>query len=99
MDADFFLFLLSRTIMDNSGFDLHYWRAWSCLSLHNVPSFVRGSERMQYAQGVTKALNLQSVDEYKKVLGERGPDLAKLFRTGWWDYPIQRSDVDKIGTR
>ena len=99
MDADFFFFLLSRTLKDNSGFDLRYWRAWSCLNLKQVPLFVRTSERIQYAQNVAKALNLPSVDEYKKVLTERGPDLAKLFRGGWWDYPVQKSDVDKIGTR
>jgi len=99
MDADFFLFLLSRTLKDNSGFDLRYWRAWSCLNLRRAPVFVRNSERMQYAQNVAKALDLPSVDEYKKVLTERGPDLAKFFQSGWWDYPIQKSDVDKIGTR
>jgi len=99
MDADFFLFLLSRTLKDNSSFDLRYWRAWSCLNLKQVPIFVRNSERMQYAQNVAKVLNLPSIDEYKRVLVERGPDLAKLFQSGWWDYPIQKSDVDKIGTR
>jgi hypothetical protein len=99
MDADFFFFLLSRIPKDNSGFDLRYWRAWSCLNLKQPPAFVRNSERMQYAQNVATLLNLPNVDEYKRVLAERGPDLAKLFQSGWWDYPIQKSDVDKIGTR
>jgi hypothetical protein len=99
MDADFFLFLLSRTLKDNSGFDLRFWRAWSCLNLKQVPIFVRNSERTQYAENVAKVLKLPSIDEYKKVLVERGPELAKLFQSGWWDYPIQKSDVDKIATR
>lgn len=99
MDADFFLFLLSQASPSSSVFGIRYWRAWSCLNLRSVPGFVRSSERMQYADAVAKALNLQSVDQYKKLLIEHGPDLAKLFQSGWWDYPIEQAVVDKIGTR
>lgn len=100
MDADFFMFLLSRTSKDTTGFDLRYWRAWSCLYLENTPIFVRNSERTRFAESVRKTLNLQSVADLKKLLAEHGPELANLFRSGsLWRYPIQQVDIDKIGTR
>lgn len=99
MDADFFLFLLSRTLKDKTGFDLRYWRAWSCLNLNRTPKFIQNSERLKYAERVTRALGLVSVDEYKNLISERGPELAKLFNGGWWDYPVDKSDIEKIGTR
>lgn len=99
MDADFFLFLLSRTLKDNSGFDMRYWRAWSCLYLKHAPMFVQNSERTRIAEKVAKTFGLASVEELKKLLTERGPDLEKLFSRGFWDYPIEKEDIDKIGTR
>jgi hypothetical protein len=99
VDADFFLFLLSRTLKDDSGFDRHYWRAWSCLYLDHTPRFIHDSERTRIAEKVAAALGVSSVDEFKKLVAERGPELAKLFQSrGWWDYPIDRSDVERIGT-
>ena len=100
MDADFFLFLLSQTLKDDTGFDRHYWRAWSCLYLKHTPSFIQKSERKRFAEQVTKALGMSSVDEFKKLLAEQGFQLAKLFQNvgGWWDYPIERSYIDRIGS-
>ena len=99
MDADFFLFLLSRTLKDPTGFDMRYWRAWSCLNLKHAPMFVQNSERTRIAESVAKTLCLPSVAEFKKLLAERGPDLAKLFSGSFWDYPIEQKDIDRIGTR
>jgi hypothetical protein len=101
MDADYFLFLLSRTLKDDTGYDGHYWRAWSCLYLKHTPSFIQKSERKRFAEEVTKTLGLSGVEEFRKLLAERGPELAKLFQNtgGWWDYPIERNYIDRIGTR
>jgi hypothetical protein len=98
MDADYFLFLLSRTLKDDTGFDKHYWRAWSSLYLKHTPSFIQKSERKRFAEQVTKALGLSSVDEFKKLLAERGPELMKLFQSVWRDYPIERTYIDRIGS-
>ena len=99
MDADYFLFLLSRTLKDDSGFDRHYWRAWSCLYLKHTPAFIQSSERMRFAEEAARALGLASVGAFKKLLAERGPELRRLFSFGFWDYPIEPHDVDRIGTR
>lgn len=99
-DADYFLFLLSRTLKDDTGYDGHYWRAWSCLYLKHTPSFIQKSKSKRFAEQVTKALGMSSVDEFKKLIAERGPELLKLFESvgGWWDYPIERSYIDRIGS-
>ena len=99
MDADFFLFLLSRTSKDTSGFDLRYWRAWSCLYLKNAPIFIKNSERIKFAEKVAKALMLRNVADFKKLVAERGYEIEKIFRGGLWDYPVRQEDVEKIGTR
>ena len=99
MDADFFLFLLSRTLKDPSGFDLRYWRAWSCLYLKNAPMFIKNSERIKFAEKVVKVLTLKNMDEYKTLLSDRGPELSKLFNNGLWDYPVRDDDIKKVGTR
>jgi hypothetical protein len=99
MDADFFLFLLSRTLKDLSGFDMRYWRAWSCLYLKNAPMFIKNSERIKFAEKIVKVLTLKSIDEYKTLLSDRGPELSKLFNNGLWDYPVRDDDIKKVGTR
>ena len=94
VDADFLLFLLAI----QGG--RHFWRPWSCLYLKHTPRFIRNSERTRFAERVAKTLGLRTVDEFKKLLAERGPELARFFNSrGWWDYPIEQSDIDRIGTR
>lgn len=100
MNADFFLFLLREAIPDTTVFHMSYWRAWSCLFLNQPPLIIRASESKRVAMEVTKTLHLQNIDELKKLLIEKGPNLAKLFRhDGFWDYPIDKEHVEKIGTR
>jgi hypothetical protein len=99
MDGDFFLFLLSRTLKDDAGYDRRYWRAWSCLYLKHAPIFVQRSVKSRFAQGVATALNLESVAAFKKLLAERGHEIRQLYsRSMFWDYPVGREDVNKIAT-
>jgi len=98
MAADFFLFLLSRT--DNSvNLSRHPWRPWSCLYLERPPDFIKRSERLRTAESVAQALGLSNASELKKLLAERGSELQQLFASGGWDYPIERADIERIGTR
>lgn len=100
MNADFFLFLLSETLPDKTGFRMRYWRAWSCLFLKRVPPFIRNAEHKRIAERLAKLFGLASVDEFKKFIDEHGPNMAKLFRgDAFWDYPIRKEDVDSVGTR
>lgn len=100
MAADFFLFLLSETLKDDAGFRMRYWRAWSCLFLKRAPSFVRNAEHKRVAERLANLFGLSSVEEFKKFLDEHGPNIAKLFRADmFWDYPIRKEDIDRIGSR
>lgn len=97
MAADFFLFLLSRTLEDK-GHDMRYWRAWSCLNLRYPPGFVHDSSSSRFAQQVADALGV-NVEEYKNLLRTRGSELKKLFSNGFWRYPISSDDVERIATQ
>jgi hypothetical protein len=96
MDADFFLFLLSVTPNDASHWP---WRAWSCLYLKQPPTLVQRSEHLRFAKRVVMALGLADIDDFRKLLMERGPDIRRLFNRGYWSYPIDKEDIDRIGTR
>jgi hypothetical protein len=100
MNADFFLFLFRESIPDTTAFHMSYWRAWSCLFLKQPPIFIRNSESKRMAQEIIKTLKLQNIDELKKLLYEKGPNIAKLFRhDGLWYYPVEKDSIEKIGTR
>jgi hypothetical protein len=76
--------LLGQTLVSKAGFGSRNWRPWSCLNLAHVPTFVRNSERMRFAEQVAKALNLGNVADFKKILAERGPELGRLFGGVYW---------------
>lgn len=98
MAADFFLFLLSRTMKDETGFDFRFWKAWSCVYLKQPPRFVGESAFKKTAEQIAGALGL-NIDDFKVILQERGPELCKLFNSGWWDYPIDEESIKQIATR
>ena len=96
--ADFFLFLRGELAPQEPG--PHFaWRPWSTLYMKGVPRFLLDAERRTRAEELARTLNVPSVDELKKRLGERGHAVSRLFNTGWWDYPISNKDVDRLGSR
>ncbi len=99
MNADFFLFLLSRVQEAKSAFDNRYWRAWSCLGLHHPPIFIQKSVQKRFAEEIAKLLGLQNIEDYKELVLKRAPEIERLFSGGFWRYPIADEDVNKIGSR
>ncbi|RTM15385.1 MAG: hypothetical protein EKK33_02140 [Bradyrhizobiaceae bacterium] len=96
--ADFFLFLRGELPPAEDG--PHFgWRAWSALYLKGVPRFLLDAERKTRAEELARALSVPTVEELKRRLEKRGPELRRLFNSGFWDYPIGESDVRRIGTR
>jgi hypothetical protein len=96
--ADFFLFLRGELAPEERG--PHFaWRPWSSLYMKGVPRFLLDAERKARAEELAQTLSVPSVDELKKRLLERGHELGRLFNSGWWDYPISESDVQRIGSR
>jgi hypothetical protein len=96
--ADFFLFLQSELAPQERGPHL-FWRAWSALYLKSAPRFLLDAERKGRAEELARALGVPSVEELKKRLEERGPELRRLFERGFWDFPISKEDVQRIGSR
>jgi hypothetical protein len=97
--ADLFLFLKGELPPEKNRGGFFVWRPWACLGLKSAPVFVREAERLQYAERISKAIGTPSVDEFKKRFLERGYNLNRLFSSGFWDWPLEKSDIDKIGTR
>ena len=99
MNADFFLFLLRESMPDDTYFKMSYWRAWSCLFLRQPPIFIKNAASKGIADNLVKVFRLSNTDEFKKLLIEHGPNIAKLFRQdAFWDYPIRKEDIERIGT-
>jgi hypothetical protein len=96
--ADFFLFLRSELAPQERG-PHFFWRAWSTLYLKAAPRFLLDAERKARAEELARALNVPSIEELKKRLEERGPELRRLFERGFWDFPIRKEDVQRIGSR
>ncbi|MGH9868166.1 MAG: hypothetical protein ACREAA_08395 [Candidatus Polarisedimenticolia bacterium] len=99
-EADFFLFLMSLSLSDDTGLGLRYWRAWSCLYLRNAPVFVRHAERKRVAEPLMRLFKRSSIDDLRKFLTEHGPRIARLFgHHGLWGSPIPEKDIGRVGTR
>ena len=96
--ADFFLFLRSELPPNERGPHL-FWHAWSVLYMKSAPRFLLDAERQARAEELGRALGVPSMDEFKRRLEERGPELRRLFDRGWWNYPISSKDVQRIGSR
>jgi hypothetical protein len=97
-DADFFLYL--RSLLPQEQFAGHFgWKPWSAVWLRGTPRFLLRAQTKGQADNVARALGLSSILELKQRLQERGAQVEVLYQSGWWDYPIQQVDIDKIGSR
>ena len=98
MNGDYFLFLLSTTLSDPKGYGSRSWRPWSCLYLHETPTFLHAAERKSVATALTKLFKLTNVDAFKHVVAEQGSKLRSMFGGVFWDNPIENEDIQRIGT-
>jgi hypothetical protein len=97
-EADFFLYLRGITPGNQSTGGFH-WRPWSAVWLRGTPRFLLRAQSAAQAEAVREALALRSVSDLKSLLVEKAPELAVLYQGGFWDYPVRRGDIEKIGTR
>lgn len=95
--ADYLLFLVGELPEDQAG--RLAWRAWSVLYMKHVPMFIRNAEKKSTASQLAKLFKLSGMEEFKRRLQERGGNIGRLFRNGWWDWPIETEDIARIGTR
>lgn len=97
MAADFFLFLLSQTLIQRQG-RLAYWRAWSCLYMRRSPKFIRDAVYARVAEKIARVFKTSNIGEFKRLLEEKGPEITRLFRNSLRGYSIVKDDIDRIGT-
>lgn len=98
MEADYFLFI--RGELDTKGADSWMkWRPWSTLYMRNqVPKFLEEAKREKYAKQLILALNVGTIDAFKKRLVEIAPTLDRLFKARtFFVNPLEHFDIDGIG--
>ena len=97
-EADFFLFTRGE-ITKKTASHWFSWIPWSILYLSATPRFLIDSERKEYAQRLLAAFGANGIEEVRRFLAERAPEIAKLYRNGFWDYPLQGFDPATLATR
>lgn len=97
-DADFFLYLRGVLPYEKPPQEFA-WKPWSVIWLGGTPRFLLRAQSGEQANNVARALTLPSATELKTRLLERGSMIAMLYRHGFWDYPVRRDDIEKIGSR
>jgi len=96
--ADFFLFLFGGLPLEKNQ-NILKWRPWSTLYMKQMPMFIQDAERLIVAEQIMEVFNIESVDEFKKRLIEKIPQLENLFKDGHWRLPFREEDVQHIGLR
>jgi hypothetical protein len=98
-DADVFLYLRSALATEKIN---HWeaWRPWSAGLLRGCPGFLMDAEQRKKAERLMKALDLQSVDEFRARLKEVAEGLRRMFsdRDPFFS-PFQGLNPDLIGTK
>lgn len=95
--GDFLLYLRGEVAPSEASDGFITWRPWSALYLKATPMFLLNAQKFRVAEQVGKVLGVPDVAELKKRIRERGPRLARLFKDGWWDYPVSNTDIEKLG--
>jgi len=94
--ADYFLYLRGELPGDELGTFID-WRPWSTFYMTRAPRFFLDARDTAVAQKIATALGLDNVQMLKRRLHERAGRLRQLWRSGWWDQPVNESDVERIG--
>ncbi len=88
--ADFFLFLRK-----NSG-----WRPQSTLYMfQHIPKFIVEAKREKYAKQLLRPLNINDIDELRKIIGESNARLHQFYQSGFWDSSLDSFDLMTIGSK
>ena len=88
--ADFFLFLRK-----NSG-----WHPQSTLYMfQHVPKFIVEARREKYAKQLLHPLNINGIDELRKIIGESNTRLHQFYQSGFWDSSLDHFDLTTIGSK
>ncbi|OGI16354.1 MAG: hypothetical protein A2Z52_01780 [Candidatus Moranbacteria bacterium RBG_19FT_COMBO_42_6] len=96
MAADFFLFLTSKFLRQEDG--LEWWYPHSIVHMKHTPQFIMYAAKNHFAEKLAKIFKSSSVGELKILFEEMYPEFQKLVQRGFWRNPINKSDIDKIGT-
>ncbi len=97
--ADYLLFLrgeLETHAPRDRGFE---WIPWTSVYLRETPDFLHAASRTATAQRLAIALGVPDVVSLKSRLLERAARLSRLWQNGFYDQPLTKEDIERIGSR
>jgi hypothetical protein len=101
IEADYFLFLRDL-LKPATASQWPDWRAWSTVLMENPASFLQKAVRGEVAEQLARALGLPNLPTLRGRLTERRHALTSMWTTGFrspWFDPLERFDIDSIGSR
>lgn len=101
MEADYFLFLRDL-LKSETAPQWSEWRAWSTVPMKTPASFLQRAVRGEVAEQLARALGLPDVPTLRSRLTERRHALTNMWMSGFyapWFDPLERFDIDSIGSR
>jgi hypothetical protein len=96
LEADYFLYLRSLG-GDPSNRD-HIWRPWCVPYLEHVPMFIRSAQRKPEAMQLATTLAAGNIENLKSLIMGAPPLLQQMFIRGFLRLPMNRGDIDAIGS-
>lgn len=101
IEADYFLFLRDLLKPETKPKQMK-WRAWTTIPMEKPASYLYKAVRGDFAEQLARALGLPDVPTLCIRLTERRNTLTNMWTYGsnaiWFD-PLERFDIDSIGSR
>lgn len=94
--ADLFLFLASKFLYKKDS--MGYWYPRSIVHMKNTPMFIKNAAREHIAEKIAKVFRFSGAEELRVKLLEIYPEFSGLVSRVFWRNPIQKEDIEKIGT-
>ncbi|GHO94827.1 hypothetical protein KSF_048750 [Reticulibacter mediterranei] len=101
IEADYFLFLRDLLKPETKPKQMN-WRAWTTLPMGKPASYLYKAVRGDFAEQLARSLGVPDVPTLRSRLTERQNTLTIMWTSGsnviWFD-PLERFDIDSIGSR
>lgn len=96
-EADYFLFLRS-VLQPPDPPSFPPWCAWSCLTLHQAPRYLRSAVRLRAAERLLAPLGVPDIATLRSRLQHRARLFSRIFPDSI-SHPLERFSFGEIGTR
>lgn len=99
LEADYFLFMRTVCHEDNLEYLRNVWCPRSCVWLEVPPGYIVKAESKRFLEKIVKAAGFSNSGEFIERFQKSHAAFGRYFRTGFIDDPLERYDLEKLGTR